>query len=292
VRGLIVNADGLGYTEGINRGIRDAVSRGIVRSVSALANMDAFDGIRGFHEACPEVSIGVHFNLTVGRPVSRPELIPTLIGDNGCFLGAAFPSRVMSGRVRFREMVRELHAQASRILGAGVRLTHFDGHQNKHLYPPFMAAALRVARLTGIKCMRTHRRYLLLPRGSRALCLAEYYVRRPGRLLTHVSGRILSRAAVAAGMKSADRLITPGYADDSSKAMLETWIRIADEMPTGISEVYCHPGYPDEKLAESSYYLEPRAMEVEVLSSEELRAAFEDRGVTLMSFYDLERHAC
>ena len=42
MRNLIVNADDLGWTEGVNRGIAEAHGNGIVTSASLLANGAAF----------------------------------------------------------------------------------------------------------------------------------------------------------------------------------------------------------------------------------------------------------
>ena len=42
MKNLIVNADDLGWTDGVNRGILDAFRGGIVTSTSLLANGSAF----------------------------------------------------------------------------------------------------------------------------------------------------------------------------------------------------------------------------------------------------------
>ena len=43
MKNLIVNADDLGWTDGVNRGIADAHRKGLVTSTSLLANGRAFD---------------------------------------------------------------------------------------------------------------------------------------------------------------------------------------------------------------------------------------------------------
>jgi chitin disaccharide deacetylase len=54
VKNLIVNADDLGWTEGVNRGIAEAHRNGIVTSASLLANGAAFTGavelVREIHD--------------------------------------------------------------------------------------------------------------------------------------------------------------------------------------------------------------------------------------------------
>jgi len=187
--------------------------------------------------------------------------------------------------------MEELDQQVSTLRDCGITPTHFDGHQNKHLFPPFFVAAARVAKQWGIHWVRSHKRYLLLPAGSRARHLLTYYAHHPSRLATHTAARVITQTANWSGLRSADRLITPGYADYGDKAMLETWLRILKEAPPGTNEVYCHPGYPDAQLAKTSYYVEQRESEVRVLTSKKLRNMVQASGIRLVSFKDLDRHA-
>jgi predicted glycoside hydrolase/deacetylase ChbG (UPF0249 family) len=58
---LIVNADDFGLTEGINQGIIEAHSRGIVTSTSLMVNGTAAEEAAGLAADYPELSIGLHF---------------------------------------------------------------------------------------------------------------------------------------------------------------------------------------------------------------------------------------
>ena len=72
MRRLIVNADGFGFTEGVNRGIVEAVEGGLVHSTSCVVNFPRDRVAPAFAAHWPHVSPGVHFNLSVGRPVCDP----------------------------------------------------------------------------------------------------------------------------------------------------------------------------------------------------------------------------
>src|SRR5207247_1683564 len=63
--------------------------------------------------------------------------------------------------------------------------------------------------------------------------------------------------------------------------MLET------EVGTGLTELGCHPGYPDADLC-SSYALE-REIEIETLCHPDVRRAIEAQGIELVSYHDLDR---
>ncbi len=60
MRNLIVNADDLGWTDGVNRGILDAFRGGIVTSTSLLANGMAFVGGVKAAKSAPGLGVGVH----------------------------------------------------------------------------------------------------------------------------------------------------------------------------------------------------------------------------------------
>ncbi|MGC0774685.1 MAG: ChbG/HpnK family deacetylase, partial [Candidatus Acidiferrum sp.] len=75
MRNLIVNADDLGWTEGVNRGIAEAHRNGIVTSASLLANGAAFASGVEVTRKTPGLGVGVHLNLSDGEPVAPRELV-------------------------------------------------------------------------------------------------------------------------------------------------------------------------------------------------------------------------
>src|ERR1700751_1771878 len=87
VKNLIVNADDLGWTEGVNRGIAEAHRNGIVTSASLLANGAAFASGVELARSTPRLGVGVHLNLSDGEPVAPRELVATLVSEKGEFTG-------------------------------------------------------------------------------------------------------------------------------------------------------------------------------------------------------------
>jgi len=85
---LIVNADDLGADEARNAGIFEAIEAGVVTSASILPNGPALeDALRRIRSSCRPISLGVHINLSEGRPLSGP--LPLLTGGDEHFLGKA-----------------------------------------------------------------------------------------------------------------------------------------------------------------------------------------------------------
>lgn len=77
---LIVNADDLGFAEGVNRGIADAHERGIVTSASLMVDRPGAEGGADLARRTPSLSVGLHAvlarrgELTVGPDDCKGEL--------------------------------------------------------------------------------------------------------------------------------------------------------------------------------------------------------------------------
>jgi len=83
LKNLIVNADDLGWTEGVNRGIVEAHRRGLVTSTSLLANGRAWESALATSREYPELGIGVHLNLSDGPPIADAASVRGLLNEAG-----------------------------------------------------------------------------------------------------------------------------------------------------------------------------------------------------------------
>ena len=83
VKRLIVNADDLGRTRGINRGILEAHLDGIVTSATLMVNYaTAREAVSRCREA-PGLGLGLHVALTGGAPRLPRERVPSLVDPRG-----------------------------------------------------------------------------------------------------------------------------------------------------------------------------------------------------------------
>ncbi|KKL97668.1 hypothetical protein LCGC14_1832150, partial [marine sediment metagenome] len=130
-RRLIINADGFGFTYGNNRGIFECLQAGAVKSVSVNATFPAVEETTRLVEQFPEVSAGIHLDLSVGPCASDPRDIPDLVDDSGEFLDTQFHVKAMRGQIPHQQIVCELTAQIERFLSFGVHISHWDSHQNQ-----------------------------------------------------------------------------------------------------------------------------------------------------------------
>ena len=81
---LILRADDLGISEGVNYGILKAIQDGVISCVGLMPNMEsAKHGYQLIKDL--DICLGQHTNICLGKPVCSPELSPSLVKENGEF---------------------------------------------------------------------------------------------------------------------------------------------------------------------------------------------------------------
>lgn len=283
-RKLIVNADGFGFTNGINKGIIESIEKGIVSSISCNVNFPYIQEILYIVKNHPNVSIGLHLNINVGKPVCKSDEVPTLVNEYGEFWGNMLNNKLLLGHISLFELQKELEAQILKLQNFGINISHLDGHQHKHLLPGYFGVALKLGKKYNINRLRCHRKYLIFRNDkNRKLKIILYYLSNPRQIITHIYARILMNKAEQQGFVMPDRLIAPAYFKNTNFPLC-TWINILKSMPSGINEIYCHPGYPDNELRNNAKYTDGRLSELAVLTSPELFKHIKKESVQVISF--------
>jgi len=117
---LIVNADDFGMSRGITDGIILAHRYGFVTSTSLMVNMPAAEYAISRLAAAPRLSVGVHLNITAGRPILPAQKVATLVDASGGFYSAAAMSRKLwQGRAASAEIEAETAQGPVRLLCSG-----------------------------------------------------------------------------------------------------------------------------------------------------------------------------
>jgi len=210
---LIVNADDLGASPGITRGILTCHARGIVTSTSLM--VDTPWSAEAAWEARPvsRLSVGLHAHLGDGEKPS--------------------------------EALRRQHDRFVVLMGRAP--THIDSHHNAHRDPALLGTFLAFSLAVGLP-LREH---------SAARYVSSFYGQWGGE--SHPE------------QVSVEHLI----------GMFEREVR------AGITELGCHPGYPDPRVA--SGYMGERELELATLCDPRLPGALAARSITLASFHDFDR---
>ena len=146
---LIVSADDLGLTEGVNRAVLRGYRQGIVTSTSLLAVGRSFDDAVRMLLDNPGLDVGAHLAI-VGEdpPLLTAREVPTLVDARGA-LPLSYRTviqRGLLGRLDPDDVRREFAAQLERIRSAGITVSHVDTHQHTHLWPAVAGVLVELAR--------------------------------------------------------------------------------------------------------------------------------------------------
>jgi hopanoid biosynthesis associated protein HpnK len=287
MRNLIVNADDLAWTSGVNRAIIEAHRNGIVTSTTVLANGRAFDDGMQALRAAPALGVGVHLNLTNGLPISPPDQVTSLVDGQGEFSGTTpqLLLRMAGGKLALSEVEREWDAQICKVRNAGVEPTHLDGHKHVHMLPKLFPIALRLARKHGIGSVRIAHESSSLraalasgPSHSSGAVLKQGAQARGLKLLARDAREIAERIGIAA----ADYFCGIAQTGALTQQGLE---RLLEVLPEGVTELMCHPGYADADLKNSATRLQAsRETELKILTDTEVRNSVASRGIRLINY--------
>jgi predicted glycoside hydrolase/deacetylase ChbG (UPF0249 family) len=287
VKKLIVNADDLGWTDGVNRGILEAFHHGIVTSASLLANGAAFAGGVEAARSAPGLGVGVHLNLSDGPPIADRETVTTLLKNDGEFAGG--PESLLLRRARgglsLAEVENEWDAQIQTIRDAGIVPTHLDGHKHVHMLPGLFEIALRLAKRHSIGAIRVAleasslRAALSTGANQHAGVVMKQGVQARGLKLLARDARELAEHA---GISTADYFCGIAQTGELTREGVEQLVK---SLPDGTTELMCHPGYMDSALRNTATRLQDsRQTELQILTDTGIRNLVASLGIRLIDY--------
>jgi len=140
---LIVNADDYGYFPCISQGIVEAAKAGALTATGIMANSPDLKTQLGWLDAVEGLDLGVHLNLTSGRPVTA-AMADKLSYWNGCFPGKYLMSlMILTGKIRTQDVVIEWRAQIEACRHK--KLLFLNSHEHIHMLPILFPLALSLA---------------------------------------------------------------------------------------------------------------------------------------------------
>lgn len=246
---LIVNADDLGRTPGVNAGVFAAHDGGVVSSATLMVASPAAEAAAAALQDRPGLGVGLHVTLTGSVPTLPAGRVPSLVDASGRLprwpkgLAGADPG----------ELLAEVRSQLERFRQLTGRLpTHLDSHHHVHRQPAVLAALVAVG--------REHRL--------------------PVRNASPAVGRRLREA----GVPTTDLFVEGFLGEGATLETLLELFRSAAAAGPGATEVMCHPARPDDALRAESTYADERERELEVLTDPAARAALAVAGLRLGHF--------
>ncbi len=270
-RVLILHADDLGMAHSVNRASTEALEAGWISSASIMVPCPWFSEMAAYARAHPELDFGLHLTLTSEWKYYRwagllgPSMTPSLHSSAG-YLHATTEEAVAN--MKPEEVAAELRAQILRAQDAGIPVTHLDTHMGVLLQTPeLFAVYLQVGRENNLP--------VLIPR--------EQLAQQAPQLLEMLTPDDLV----------IDRVwLVP--TDTPSDRWLETYIRMIDNLPSGITELIVHLGYANDELEaitvdHPDFGAAWRARDLDVVRSEAFREALRRNNVILTTWRELYR---
>jgi chitin disaccharide deacetylase len=274
---LIVNADDLGLTPGVNRGVLRAFQDGIVTSASLLVTGSAFEDAIALARQNPKLDVGLHLALVEERAVLGRDVLPTLVDGMGRFprTSGEFFRRALLGRIRWDEVEREVAAQIALFQETGLRLSHVNSHQHLHMFPPVFQIVRHLTHSMENVWIRNPagpwRKSPNTPLGR--------WVQRLGLNLTCLSARGLHARPLP---QMPDGMYGFEVSGSLTRSSLEQILR---KIPDGLYELICHPGEGDADTQTRYSHWDYRwAEELGALTAPETRLVLEEHGIALTSF--------
>jgi chitin disaccharide deacetylase len=267
-------ADDYGLAEGVNRAIRDLISRGRLNATSVMTvgpaiGRDEVAALQEVAAASPRCAIGLHATLTAPfRPLTmhfRPL-------DGGLFL--PFPAMLRSGLLRRLDgglIEDEIAAQLAAFKDLFGRAPDFvDGHQHVQLFPQVRDAFLRAVKDAAPAAW--------VRQGGRLQPLSRRLTAPKALVLDVLSAQFRKRAA-AAGIP-----FNPAFAGAYDFTKAPDFAVLMEDFFDGLPEgglVMCHPGFVDETLVGLDPLTTQREAEHAFLASDRFPALLAANNVTL-----------
>lgn len=267
---LIVNADDFALTTGVSSGILSARQNGIVTVTTVLMTADgAVEDINRALRFDNPLSLGVHLNLTHGRPLSEPHTVRSLLDSQGRFTSLDW-KRAHRAEIDPEHVRGEWRRQIRLFLQTGAVIDHLDCHHfAAALTPDIWEIYLDLA--AEYQCGAR-------PLPEQASNLAPVLAPNGGNL---TSPATFNRRLRQRAIPTPDHFLTNFY---GASATLDHLLEIIQYLPAGTVELMVHPGLHDAELSSISGYTHERQRELGILTDPAVRRALSDREVKLIDY--------
>lgn len=276
---LIITADDYGMCADVNKAIESCVAAGVVLSTNVMTNMSCCDDAAHLKDKFPELSVGVHFNFTVGAPLSPADKVSSLIDADGNFLSYNQIREAGKNKQYNHEQVRtEMIAQYKRYLEICGEADYWNTHQNVHVYPDLYPVFRDVSIELGINKMRSHQRIFVPSSNGKSDKSLKWTITNPIKCVM-LNG--WQKKSAKLGVKSPDGILV--RMNDADKLDLPYLLKNIKWKNNNVAELIIHPSVTPD----CEYFggiTEGRVKEYKVFSDVAIKKISEENGIELSNF--------
>jgi len=245
---ILLRADDLGYSEGVNCGLAWACDNGLPMSVGLMMNLP---DVRHGYEliAGQRHCLGMHTTISAGRPLSDPEEVPSLVDENGAFHPSDFYRNAASDPAALADVEREAEAQ----------------------YQAFVELTGREPDYVDVHAVSSEN-FVIGARNT---------AKRHGKPFSY-----LAPSGQTMRVGSSD-LLLHGSQGDLGKLIAAVMAADAQATTPVVHALMLHPGFVDAQLIRTSSLTLPRTVDAEILRSPELQELAARSDVKLVTYRDL-----
>jgi len=246
---MIVRADDLGHSEAVNYGILKSVQDGIINNVGLMVNLAKADhGYQLISET--DTDIGLHANISLGKPVSDAKEIPSLVNE-----------KQLKSSSEYREAEKDFVVleEATAEVEKQVEL-----YQKKYNEKPAYIDFHAVFSPTFIEAVEI---------------IADKYD------IPFVGMNLDGSPVEFEGNKLALNVSS----GESEVELLEQFKKVVENKEQSITDLMVfHPGYIDVQLLKNSSLIQQRIYDTSFLISSALKKYLTDQEVELLKFHELK----
>ena len=158
VKRFILNADGLGLSNAYNCAVKEAYKSGFLKSVSLVANGEAFDeAVKNILPECQDFGVGVCLNVTSGKSLCAD--LNTLTDEKLNFKNNYFKLLFLAYNPKNKDFMPQLEREFRRQIETAMsktKICHINSKDHIHSIPPIFNLVCRLAKEYQIPQIRTH----------------------------------------------------------------------------------------------------------------------------------------
>lgn len=275
---IIVTADDYGMCDIVDKAIDAGIENGFITTTNVLLNMESLENAKTLRTRYPQISVGIHWNVTTGYPILNPKEIPTLVREDGSFWPLPeFKKKYSQKKINPEELEKELEAQAVLFEATCGKADYWNTHENSALHTQAFKVFAKVAKRHGIVATRTFQRVyydkinLGFKRAARELLVRiflDFWFSKIRQEFVMPSARVISFGKIS---KTEGTMLLDALLKDGRDYI----------------EVVVHPAISSEHIYFGNISTE-RVKEYEFVSSREIKNIYVSHGIEFTKFPEIK----